>query len=222
MSTGLGRHPTLAGLVPWSVQYTLPDQQTIGSPGWDIARDWYWGAFAPPTTQIPYAWIAPLAQHRLDKPINVAEVTRTGSGTTRATDADSVADVGEYARPYSIDSIVDDDPSNLAAFAVAYGAGRWRNPGMRIILNAEILTQVDRWTVLERQIGDRIVITGMPHSWPDGVDSLVIEGIRHDISGETRAVIWNTVPVIGEEPGVPGPWFRLDESVLDGDDLIPF
>jgi hypothetical protein len=221
VSTGLGQHRTLAGLVPWNVQYTLPGQATIGSPGWQVAADWYWGAYPPAPAEIPYDWLASPVTFRLDKPINVAEVTRTGGAAARATSAASVTEYGEYARAFTIESTVDDDPANLAAFTVAYHADpRVRCPQLTVDLLPR--TDLERWRILDLSIGDRITVTGVPATWPEGADSLVIEGARHVCADGGRTVTWNTVPVVGEDPGVPGPWFRLDESLLDGTDLLPF
>jgi hypothetical protein len=51
---------------------------------------------------------------------------------------------------------------------------------------------------------------------------LVVEGITHRSAADLRVVTWSLAPVIGSEPDVVGPWFRLAVSELDGDDVLPW
>lgn len=72
---------------------------------------------------------------------------------------------------------------------------------------------------------DAATLFGIPANegpWPDGTTSLLIEGIQHTGGVDDRVVVWNTSPVIGSTPGIPGPWFRTDSSRLDGADRLPF
>lgn len=65
--------------------------------------------------------------------------------------------------------------------------------------------------VLQRRIGDRVSFT---HEPPGGGQAQVdghIERIHHTIGGGSWEVSWDLSPYFGE-----GPWFRLDESLIDG------
>lgn len=126
-----------------------------------IANDTFWGGFPPTPTVIPYSWLTPPARWRSDQPRNVAQITRTGGGTARAVNAASVAAVGERPFTATLDTRVVDDPANYAAWIVAnYTSPRQRMPQLRLNLAAR--TPTECWRILEREIGDRISITGAP------------------------------------------------------------
>lgn len=183
--------------------------------------DYLWGGFPPAATEIPYSWLSRPARWRPEQPRNVATVTRSGGSVARAQSTASVTAIGE--RPYAatVDSKVADDPRVYAAWIVQYYTDvRQRMP--QLTLNLVARSDVECWRILEREIGDRISITGAPASWPDGVTELVIEGVTHRIGQDVRWVVWNTAPVIGSAAGVAGPWFRLDVSRTDGTDVVPF
>lgn len=186
--------------------------------------DYMWGGSAPTPTEIPYDWLSPPARWRPDQPRNVATVTRSGGSSARAQDAASVGSVQERPFQATVDSQVTADPRNYAQWIVNYYSDvRQRMP--TLTLNLVSRTDVECWRILGRSIGDRIRITGTPvgaNAWPDGTTELVIEGVEHRIGGDTRYVVWNTAPVIGETAGEAGPWFRLDSSSTDGADVVPF
>jgi hypothetical protein len=225
-STGKGRlyrtrrYSTLRGRIG------LPD---VTAPARTVANDTFWGGFAPTSTQIPYDWLTPPARWRSDQPRNVATVTRTGGTSARAVNATSVAAVGERPFAATLDTLVIDDPGNYATWVVGnYSAPRQRMPQLRLELLSR--TPTECWLILERQIGDRISITGAPSvalgspsPWPDGLTELVIEGIEHSVDAAgVRRVVWNTAPIIGATAGRAGPWFRADESATSGSDLLAF
>lgn len=187
-----------------------------------ILNDYFWGGSPPTVTQIPYSWLSPPARFRPDQPRNIAAVTRTNGATARASSSASVTAVGERPFPATLDTQVVDDPANYAAWIVGnYTNPRQRMPQLALLLTSR--TDVECWLILGREIGDRISITGTPVTWPDGVTELVIEGVANQVAGDTRAVVWNTAPVIGAAAGTAGPWFRADSSRTDtGSDLLAF
>lgn len=159
-STGKGRlyrsarFPTLRGRIG------LPD---VVSAGRVLANDTWWGGYPPPPTEIPYAWLTPPARWRSDQPRNVAAVSRTNGATARATDAASVAAVGERPFTATLDTAVVDDPANCADWIVGnYTQPRQRMPQLK--LNLRSRTPTECWRILEREIGDRISISGAPGS----------------------------------------------------------
>lgn len=157
-STGKGRllhtrrYPTLRG------RLGLPD---VESSARAVANDTFWGGFPPAPTAIPYEWLTPPARWRSDQPRNVAAITRAGGATARSVNAASVAAVGERPFTATLDSQIADDPANYAAWVTAnYTAARQRMPQVR--LNLLPRTPTECWRILERQIGDRISVTGSP------------------------------------------------------------
>lgn len=196
-----------------------PDTDTHSSAS---VNDYFWGGGPPPVTQIPYAWLSPAVRFRPDPPINVADVTQISGTSAHSVNRVSVATYGEYApSPVQLATLCDADPSNLAV----YTTGNYANPRTRcpqLTLNLLSRTDVECWLILGREIGNRIQITDAPSTWPEGTTSLVIEGIQHAIAVDMRLVTWDTSPIVGASPGVPGPWFRADSSRVDGTDKIPF
>lgn len=216
-STGRGRYPLAPDYVPW--EWLWRPDWTGATAGHTIASDWFWGNVAPDPTEIPYSWLRPPVRFRPDPPVNTAEVGRTGGSTARAVDTNhrDALGYGEYTFRAELDTAVTHDPAALAGFMVAVHANdppRQRIPALSLMLNNRTVDECQ--TILTRAIGDRISITGAPATWPEGTTSLVIEGIRHEIGVDARYVAWVTTPVVGDDPGEPGPWFRLDESFLDG------
>jgi len=133
----------------------------IDSPLATITNDYLWGGFPPTPTRIPYSWLTPPARWRSDQPRNVAQVTRTGGSTARATSVASVTAVGERPFAAMLSSPVIADPQAYATWIVGnYTAPRQRMPQLR--LNLFSRTAVECWLILEREIGDRISITGAP------------------------------------------------------------
>ena len=188
-------------------------------------RDYMWGSFPTAVTEIPYGWLDRPARFRPDQPRNLATITRAGGSASRAQNNASVSAVGERPFTATVDSQVTDDPRNYGTWIVAYYTDvRQRMP--QLTLNLVPRSDLEAWMVLGRTIGDRISITGAPTGatgWPDGVTELVIEGVEHRIGGDTRSVVWNTVPVIGAEVGQVGPWLRADVSTSDTSfDVLPF
>jgi len=192
------------------------------SPSDEALNDYWWGGGPPAVTQIPYSWLTQNLGFRRDKPYNVADVTRTSGFTARS--LASLANRQRYREQTftaTLDTAVDADAPALATHVVTYrSTPRDRCPQITIDLLQR--DDLDRWTVLGREVGDRIQITGAPATWPEGTTSLVIEGIQHTIGIDARVVVWNTVPVSGAAAGVPGPWFYADDSVTGGTDKAPF
>lgn len=204
-----------------------PRPDVYGSPTAEILADYVWGGLsAPAPAEIPYAWIAQPVRFRTDSPINSATITRSGSGESTADDLADQVEHLVWSAEATLDTVSDQDPANLAAYLVTYYAQpRMRCPQLRFSL-------LRRWLedhsgsqcrlLLGIKIGDRISITGAPTTWPDGASELIVEGIHHTIDVAERWVEFNTSPVIGTTPGVPGPWFRLGGSVLGGTDLLAY
>lgn len=219
-STGKGRL-IRSGWLTMQALRTPTFQETINGGPDGVGNDYFWGGYAPPPTEIPYTWLTPPARWRPDQPKNVAAVSRVSGATAYARDAASIDAVGERPFTASVDSSVVDDPVNYAESIVGtYAAPRQRMPLLR--LNLLERTPTERWRILSREIGDGIRITGVPATWPDGVDRLVIEGVANDVAADIRYVTWNTAPLIGAAPGRAGPWFRTDESLTDGTDRLAF
>ncbi|HET8683482.1 MAG TPA: hypothetical protein VFM54_16675 [Micromonosporaceae bacterium] len=203
--------------------------------GWQRQRHWpgavlagpsqggHAGGAVPTPTQVPYSWLTPPVVFRPDPPINSAAVSNAGSGSGQAVDTAHRDEYTTWHHPVELDSAITGDPAALAAFLVdQYAADppRQRCPSLTLMLNAR--TSAEIVLILSREIGDRIVIAGAPATWPEGTTSMLIDGISHSIAVDTRYVTWSTTPVIGDDPGEPGPWFRLDESYLDGTHYVPF
>lgn len=228
--TGEGQHRVLATLVPWGVLYTLPGDATVDLTYTAVATDWFFGGYPPEPTQIPYGWLTPPVRARPDKPTNDATVQRTGGGSSRAADQDSQNEYGvkTASGTLELDTVLAADPPSLAAYIIALYATqpgevpRMRCPQLKINLCQDGLTTENRQTILALGRGQRISITDTPATWPAGLSELVVEGVAHSIAVDERTVTWNTSPVIGTTPGTAGPWFRLDDSVIDGTDILPF
>lgn len=195
-----------------------------------IFNDYWWGTgvVSPPApVEIPYGWLAGFQPLRIrpDKPLTTAAVSVDGGGTASAEDGASLAAFGDTAFSATLHTATPTDAAALAAWAVAYYATdpddvpRARFPALLIRLTGR--TQPEMHRVLSVGIGTRITITGAPATWPEGATEQVVEGIRHTLS-DARDVEWTTAPVVGSAPGVAGPWFRLGESLLDGDDALLF
>lgn len=132
----------------------------------NVVTDLLWGQGGPPpVTQIPYTWITGLS-FRSDLLRNVATIARTGGSTTQRSDAASVGEFGEIEFSAELDTAVDADPANLAAHVLTYLATQpGAVPRMRaptLVLDLLPRTDVERWLILGRTIGDRIQITGTP------------------------------------------------------------
>ena len=88
--------------------------------------------------------------------------------------------------------------------------------GMRSILssaNTNTLPVTASW--------DNLRINALS-TWPQGANSLVVEGVAFTSQAGERKVSWVTSAVAGTVPGVPGPWFRWGSSAYGGTDVIPF
>lgn len=179
----------------------------------------------PPVTDIPYAWIVQPLSFRSDVLYTVATVS-AGDVERQQSDATSVDEFGEIEFSATSDSAVDADATNLGSHVLTYYATQPAAvPRMRIpvlVIDLLPLTDVERWRVLALGLGDRIRVPDAPATWPEGASTAVIEGVSRVINLDRPSVAWNLAAVVGEDPGVPGPWFRLDSSLLDGTDKIPY
>jgi hypothetical protein len=188
-----------------------------------VVNDFFWDV-TPPATTIRYGWLSPPFRARADQPINDPAVTASGHGTAYAPNATSIARYGDYSLPVTLATAVDADADCLATWLSTYYADfRMRCPSLTVNLLNGQLTPTDVQTVLGIRIGDRITIPDAPATWPQGNNSLIVEGIsRQVLVGQCRTVTFNTSPVIGSTPGAPGPWFRWGSSTWGGTDQIPF
>ena len=192
-----------------------------------ILADWNFQPGPPAPVEIPYAWLAGFQPLRVrpDKPLTTASVSVNGGTTANAQDNDSLAAYGDNAFSADLHTATPADAQALAQWVVDYYATdpddvpRARFPALLVRLTGR--TQAEMHRILSVGIGTRITITGAPATWPEGATEQVVEGIRHELS-EARDVEWTTAPVVGSAPGTAGPWFRLDVSHWDGDDVIPF
>jgi len=191
-----------------------------------VMTDWYFGATAVAPVQIPFSWISTPAQWRSDRPFTSAAIAVTGGTTVYASDEDSRTEFGDNQYAATLDTDTPADAASLAAHAMFYyatdpaGVPRRRFTRLVFVLNAR--TQPEQWRIVNVRQGDRITITGAPATWPASVLTQVVDGIAHSIGSDARQVAWLTSPVIGEVDGTPGPWFRLDASLIGGTDKTPF
>jgi hypothetical protein len=191
--------------------------------GAQLAADWYFGGLGPPApVEIPYTWLSALTW-RVDLPYTSASVAGP-SGTDRRYDPDARARYGDRAYSATLSTATDADPANLAAWVMSYLADPGDTPRQRMVLRLRLgsRTQTECWRVLDVGEGRRISITGAPSTWPAGATEQIVEGRGHLVDADEHTVQWITSPVIGSSPGTAGPWFRLDNSQLDGDDALPF
>jgi len=192
-----------------------------------MVNDWFFQPGAPRPVEIPYAWLAGFQPLRIrpDKPLTTAAVTVSGGSTATAQDSDSLTAYGDNEFSATLTTATIGDADALARWVIAYYATdpddvpRARFPSLLIRLTGR--TQPEMHRILSVSSGTRISISDAPPTWPEGATEQVVEGIRHTL-GEARDVEWTTAPVIGTSPGVAGPWFRLDVSVSDGDDIALF
>jgi hypothetical protein len=207
------------GMVPWANMFAFSlwtgDEAFV-----EVARHWYLdGLQAPDPVEIPWSWISGPLRFRQDKAFTYASVSKTGGGTAIA---QVIADE-QIDYTASLDAENDVDNTNLAHFTITYyDTPRTRLAQLVLALNRR--TDLEIWTILGVSVGDRISITDVPAGWPQGADSLVVEGIQHVSRGDggPRLVVWSTSPVIGEEVGQVGPFFRVGVSELGGPDLLPW
>lgn len=220
-SSGRGLEPVLRGYWPWVSLFQLPDAASQDRDGYTIGRDFYFGGLPPDPVEIPYTWLRPPLTFRPDSPVNVAEVTRSGGTAAVARDHDSISEYGEWAARVTLDTATAADAANLADWLVAYYTDpRQRCPALAFALNSRTDDEVQR--LLSCRLGTRIRVTDAPATWPAGATELIIEGIQHSIAADFRLLSWSTSPVIGESAGQAGPWFYLDQSFMDGTDVVPY
>lgn len=219
MPSGQGLLRLVPQVAPWNNLFRLPDF-TGERREMTLAEDWYFAGRGPVTpTEIPWTWISGPLRMRQDPPLNAASVT--ASGTAYSTDLTSISSYGQWPFSATLNTATEVDAQNLADWVVGYYPDpRTRLPTLRVILNSR--TETECWTILGREVGDRITITNTPAGWPDGATELVIEGITHSSGVDVREVSWSTSPVIGAAADATGPWFRIGVSALGGTDALPF
>lgn len=164
MSTSLGlgrRRPRHLAIVPWAHQFGLgPLGQDAGK---TMANDLYHGGWPPRPIEIPMGWFSGRAVFRQDPPYARAEVSQRGGDTARARNTAAVINGREWVFTAALDSIVDADAGNLAAWVTAYYTDPLpRSSAMQLILNSRTPTEI--WRILGITQGSRIRITGAPGS----------------------------------------------------------
>lgn len=159
-SLGLGRRraPHFA-LVPWAHQFGL------GALGQDagkvMADELYHGGQPPVPIEIPMTWLSGRAVFRQDPPLARAEVSQRSGDTARARNPATVINGREWVFTATLDTVVDADPANLAAWITAYYTDPLpRASVMTLILNSRSVTEI--WRILGVVQGSRIRITGTP------------------------------------------------------------
>lgn len=189
-----------------------------------VAADYFFGVAPPPVTVIPYDWLSPPATFRADAPINDPQITNGRGGIVQSPNAASIATYGDFPLQVTLSTISDGDAPALAYWFSTYYAGfRMRSPSLTINLLDARRTQAEIWRVVGVRIGDRISIPDAPGTWPQGANTMFVEGITHTVSQNGRTVTFNCSPVIGSTPGTAGPWFTADNSFAGSTtDLAPF
>lgn len=201
----------------------------VGGPREAIWTDLMFGGSPPAPVQIPYSWLSPPVLMRPDKPFTTATVSQSGGGVV-AHQVDTVSRdyFGEREFRATLDTACTADPGVLADYALSVYATqpgdspRTRAVSLRLRLNAR--TSTEQWRILGVTLGRRVSITGAPTTWPPGATEHIVEGITHAVREDAgaRDVEWRTSPLIGFEPGESGPWFRPNDSFVDGADVVPF
>lgn len=218
-SSGKGLLTNVPRYAPWSGMF---DFTSYPETGYFVSADWYFAGRGPQiTTEIPWTWLSGPLRFRPDSPLNAAAVTTDGGGVALASDPVSIDEYGQW--PFNHTTLSENlkDAVNLATWIVAYYADpRVRLAQVQLILNTR--TEAEIRKILRREVGNRIHITNTPTGWPEGGVQLVIEGITHHSAVDVRTVTWSLSPVIGEDPDVAGPWFRLGVSQLGGGDVLPW
>lgn len=180
----------------------------------------------PDPVEIPYTWLMPPLSFRPERPLNAAVVAQTGGVVARASDAASQNEWGVNTFTEELATAVGTDTANLAAHVMTFYATqpgdvpRSRSSAMSFNLLRRSVTECQLLLRVKR--GQRIRIVDAPADWPQAADELVVEGRVSSISVDGRTLSWWVAPIIGDAPGVPGPWFRWDASSWDGTDLRPF
>lgn len=190
----------------------------------EILQDWTFLPGPPAPTEIPYTWLTDTLRYRPEKPFTTAAVSASGIGTAQRQDPAAVAEYGD--NPFTADLLTacSADPGALAQHVIDFYAQAGVSPRSRMSSMTIELTgrpQSELHRLLSIKQGQRITITGAPATWPAGMTQQIVEGINRSYSGGAT-LTFRTSPVIGVDPGVAGPWFRLDVSELGGTDLIPF
>lgn len=173
----------------------------------------------PPTpVEIPLCWLSGPVRLRLERPYTTAAVERFGHGTAYASNGTARVDQQFTA---TLDTACSADPAVLASWTVTYRAeARTRSP--ELILNLLIRRDVEKALILSVERNQRIRLVNAPPNFPEGATDLVVSGITDEIGILHRRVRWTTRPVIGVDPGIAGPWFRVGNSAVGGPHIIPF
>ncbi len=221
MPSGRGLQRAVPQIAPWANLFALP-AWTADTADHGLAADWYFAGRGPVTpVPFPWAWFNGPLRFRQDSPLNQAAVTKASGATVYAEDSTSIDTYGQWSFVASLLTDSAQDARNLASQIVTYYTDpRVRCPQLNLTLNRR--SQTECWTILEREVGDVITLTGVPPGWPEGANTFVIEGIAHYSTSEIRSVTWAAAPVIGTSPDVTGPWFRLGVSALGGTDVLPY
>ncbi|MFI6332911.1 hypothetical protein ACIBBG_31970 [Micromonospora chersina] len=169
----------------------------------------------PVALQIPYRWVRRGLRFKEDSPINDVTASLTGGGSTRRTDAASIQRYGVGDGSVTLDTAVDADLGNRAAWTVAaYATPRMRCP--QLVIDLLPLTDAQRASLLALEIGDRIEVTGGPATIPPDARHLIIEGFWPDeIGAETRRLTLNTSPLLGPSTGTPPTSVMVGDLVAD-------
>jgi len=231
-ASGKGR---ILGMAEWGDDDLIIDVERPTPPVSAVVADWFWAGGPPDVTVIPWTWLQVPLKLRADQPMNVVEITRVNQAAALATNEASRTTNGTFPAKGTLDTIIPDDAYNYAAWLVTYYANPLlRAPVFSMPLQFRTVDEVPR--ILGRTVGDRftlgpstvrdgsgaVVVLPVPAGLPAGAQSLVISGIAHTSSVTDRVVSWTTAPLLGSAPGVEGPWFRIDSSMLDGTDQRPF
>jgi hypothetical protein len=179
------------------------------------------GGLAPVPFDIPVCWLTPPVTLRMEQPYTTAAVSRDGGGTYRDVNTGNRDEYGDFQYTADLATFTDRDPANLAHWTVTYRSVP-RTRCSQIVVNLMFRTDTERVALLRIPRWSRIQLTGVPPEFPEGANSLVVAGTKHQISLAGHLLYFTTGPVIGAVAGVPGPWFRYGSSSWGGTDVIPF
>ncbi len=176
----------------------------------------------PPLVEIPICWLSQPVRLRLEKPFTTAAVSRFGRGTAYASAAGNLRrQAGDQPFTATLDTACSADSAVLAHWTVTYRADPLtRSP--ELIINLMHRTDAERARILSLQRNQRIRLVGVPPEFPEGADTPIISGITDEIGVFARRVRFTTRAVVGVDPGVAGPWFRVGNSAVGGDHIVPF
>jgi hypothetical protein len=152
--------------------------------------------------------IMPSLTPRLDDQdlVNDVTATRTGGVSARVVDSSSVAEYGTYREDIQLLTTSDNEVFDAASWKV-YTASTPQVKVPTAEVELALLSSAQTATLLAREIGDRITLTGLPVQAPAASMDFFIEGWTETIADFTYRIVFNLSAAT-----LSGVW-QLDSSV---------